>query len=188
VSYHIYQTEGIILSKKDIGEADRLFSILTKDFGRIDALAQGVRYLKSKLRYNLDAFSCSRFCLVATKEFWRIVDAEELIYWKNIRENSLKIKALAQIVGLLNRMVRGQEPDFDLWNEIRKSLCFLGSPQFPEERKMRAFTLLANLRVLSCLGYVKESKKWLELPLEKAVGLEPIMESTIDKALEESQL
>lgn len=125
MAYTIYQTEGIILGGKDVGEADRIFSILTKDLGRIDAMAQGVRYLKSKLRYNLNAFNYCRFGLVATKDSWRIVDAEELNGWPAIRASFEKLAAVSRIAELVSRMVRGQEPDFNLWNEVKNAFAFL---------------------------------------------------------------
>ena len=189
MSYRIYQTEGIIFGKKDVGEADRIFSILTAEFGRIDALAQGSRYLKSKLRYNLDLFSYSRFGLVMTKESWRIVDAEELKSLDSIRESSEKLAVAFRLAELINRMVRGQEPDNALWNEVKESFLNLEEDErLRNEKNLQYFELLTNLRILSRLGYVEEHKKWLSLPLEEARGKESLMSSTIEKALKESQL
>ncbi len=189
MSYRIYQTEGIILGKKDVGEADRTFSILTQEFGRIDALAQGARYVKSKLRYNLDLFSYSRFGLVMTKESWRIVDAEELKSLDSIRRNSEKLTVASRLAELINRMVRGEESDNTLWDEIKTVFLALEQDErLRDKENLRPFESLATLRILSHLGYVEEHKKWLSLPLEEARGKEPLMSSTIEKALKESQL
>ncbi len=190
MSYHIYQTEGIILGKKEVGEADRIFGILTKDFGRIDAMAQGVRHVKSKLRYNLNDFSHSRFGLVMNgNSSWRVVDAEELSDWGNIRANPEKIAAVSRLAGLINRMVQGQEPDTVLWDEIKNAFVFLEEIDNPDnEKNIQTFELLAALRVLSHLGYVADHEKWLNLPLEKAKSLKPMMASAIKTAIQESQL
>ncbi len=135
MSYYIYQTEGIIIDKKDAGEADRIFGILTRDFGRITALAQGVRYLKSKLRHNLNTFSYSRFGLVIGRDFWRIIDTEELNDWYNIRRSPEKLSAVSEIAGLLNRMVKGEQPDIALWEEVKKALLFLEETEMPKDEK-----------------------------------------------------
>lgn len=42
------RTEGVILSRRNFGEADRLLIIYTKDYGKITALAKGVRRPRSK--------------------------------------------------------------------------------------------------------------------------------------------
>jgi DNA repair protein RecO (recombination protein O) len=188
VSYHIYQTEGIILGRKDVGEADGLFSIYSRDFGRIDAVSQGVRYIKSKLRYNLNTFSLSRLGLVLSKDCWRIIDAEELNNWEDIREDANKLAAVSRIAGLINRLVRGEEADCLLWKEAKKIFVFLD--ELPEGEKWRipAFELLAILRILSCLGYVEDGNKWRNCSLEEVPKLENRIRAVIDQALKESQL
>jgi DNA repair protein RecO (recombination protein O) len=189
VAYHIYQTEGIVVGKKEVGEADRIFSILTKDLGRIDAISQGVRYVKSKLRYNLNDFSHSRFGLVMSKDSWRIIDAEELSSWENIRANPEKIAATFRLAELIKRMVKGQEPDFNLWNEFKNALVFLEKKEnSADEKNLIIFELLTTLRLLSHLGYVEEHEKWLDLSLAEAEKIEPLMRTLINKAIEESQL
>jgi DNA repair protein RecO (recombination protein O) len=189
LSYWIYQTEGIILGKRDVGEADRIFSTLTKDFGRIDAMAQGVRYLKSKLRYNLDIFSYSRLGLVATNDSWRIVDAEELNNWPAIRTNAAKLAAVSRIADLINRMVRGQDSDPGLWDEVENAFVFLNESKETDDKKnLHTFELLTQLKILSLLGYAAEREKWLNLSLDEAGKMKIPMESLINRALQESQL
>jgi DNA repair protein RecO (recombination protein O) len=189
MSYHIYQTEGIILSKNEVGEADRIFSILTKDFGRIDAISQGVRHIKSKLRYSLNDFSHSRIGLTMSGELWRIIDAEELSAWAGIRSSPKKLAVVFRLAELINRMVRGQEPDPSLWDEVKNTFVFLERMDNSEnEKSLQVFELLATLRILSHLGYVADHEKWLNLSVEKAQSLEPLMASVINTAIQESQL
>ncbi len=176
------------MGKKDVREADRIFSILTKDFGRIDAMAQGVRYVKSKLRYNLNAFSHSRIGLTMSGELWRIIDAEELGAWAGIRSNPKKLAVVSRLAGLINRMVRGQETDANLWDEVKNSLVFLEKYNVEDEKNLITFELLTTLRILSHLGYVADHEKWLNLSPEKAQDLESLMASTIKTAIQESQL
>jgi len=54
-----YRTQGFILKKADAGEADRLFTVYTKDFGKLELLARAVRKIKSKLRAGLEIFYLS---------------------------------------------------------------------------------------------------------------------------------
>ena len=50
----MYTTEGIILKKIDVGEANALFTIYTKDYGKIRAVAQGVKKEGAKLQGHLE--------------------------------------------------------------------------------------------------------------------------------------
>ncbi len=189
MSYHIYQTEGIILGKKDVGEADRIFSVLTEEFGRIDAVAQSIRRVESKLRYSLSTFSYARLGLVASRTSWRIVDAEELNGWTNIHQMPEKLATVFRIAELINRMVKGQEPDIAFWEEVKSAFLFLEQYDSTQEAiDLQIFELMTQLRILSHLGYVAEHEKWLNLPLGEAQRMKPLIISVINKALQESQL
>jgi len=51
-----YKTKGIIFKRTNLGEADRILTIYTKDFGKIKVIAKGIRKIKSKLAGNLELF------------------------------------------------------------------------------------------------------------------------------------
>lgn len=191
MSYHIYQTEGIVFGKTDTGEADSIFDVFTKDFGRINVSAQGVRYVKSKLRYSLKTFAYSRLGLVAgakAPDLWRLVDAQEIGNFPEIYKNLRKLTVAIRIIELVKRMLIGSYPDPVLWKEIKNILSFLNRNGNLKKENLDTFELLAKLRILSHLGYVEECEKWLSLNTKKAKGMELIMSSVIAKSLEASQL
>ena len=43
-----FRTEGVILSRRNFGEADRILTIYSRDFGKITCIAKGVRRPKSR--------------------------------------------------------------------------------------------------------------------------------------------
>lgn len=51
-----YKTTGIILRRRDYGEADRIFTILTPE-GKVSAIAKGVRRIRAKLASHLEVFN-----------------------------------------------------------------------------------------------------------------------------------
>ncbi len=52
-----FKTKGIIIRKVDFGEADRIVTVLTEDFGKIDCIAKGARRIKSKFCGRLELFN-----------------------------------------------------------------------------------------------------------------------------------
>jgi len=60
-------TKGVVLSRTDFGEADRILTILTPDHGRIRAIAKGVRKIKSKLAGGIELFSISQITFIQGK-------------------------------------------------------------------------------------------------------------------------
>jgi len=166
MAYRVYQTEGIVLAKKDFGEAERLFYIFTKEFGMIKAIARGVRYIKSKLRSNLDLFSYGNISLILAKENWQIVDVEEKEKNREIIINSKKLNLFARIAGFLTRMIKGEERNDFIWEEIKNLFLRLKKEDSDD------LEIFFMARLLNNLGYLPEifsSRKLLISAINKAV-------------------
>ena len=83
------------------------------------ASAKGVRLEKSKLRGNLDIFTYGDFAVISSKDFWRLVDAQETISPK-LNINSVgQVKVFTKAVNLLIRMIKGEEKNEELWNQAK---------------------------------------------------------------------
>lgn len=148
MSYHIYTTKALVLSERPLREADRVYSILTRDLGLIRATALGVRKEGSKLRGSLEPVSLISVSLVRGKEYWRITSAEII---KRIEAEPEILKPLA----LLEKLVQGEVEHPELFDEAEK---FLGSYSREENFELR---FVAHM--LYHLGYLKAS----DLKLEK---------------------
>lgn len=57
-------TLGIVLKRTNYGEADRIITVLTKDLGKIQVMAKGVRRERSKLAGGIEPFSISEIGIV----------------------------------------------------------------------------------------------------------------------------
>ena len=136
MSYHIYTTKSLVLSAKARGEADRVYSILTRDLGLVRAVGLAVRKENSKLRGGLEPVSLSIISLVRGKEYWRLTSAE---FIKKVK----KSKALA----ILEKLVAGETPHPELFDAVGE---FLSKPGFDNETQFVA-------TILSHLGYLKKS-------------------------------
>jgi recombinational DNA repair protein (RecF pathway) len=163
MSYAIYSTRGFILGSVPSGEASRVYSVYTEDFGLIRAKAQSVRLLSSKLRYNLDDYSFGTFSLVRGKEVWRVTGADMI---SQSSEKTLR----ARILSLIRRLVNGEERNDELW----KALVGL------TDAKTSADETKVLSHILSSLGYLDLKS------LDRATDREVL--SSINKALKETQL
>ena len=147
--HNIYTTEGFILKSINFGEANKFFFIFTKEFGLIKAAAQGVRHLKSKLRYNLEDFSFGQISVVRGKEIWRITSAEKKLTLKNKETFQL----LSRIFSLLLRLLHGEEKNDLLFTGLKEGVNFLDKNLLNEEN-LANFECILALRILSALGYI----------------------------------
>ncbi len=69
---------GIVLARRDHGEADRVIVLLTPE-QRIDVLAKGVRKTRSRKAGHLELFSKTEVLLSRVKQSWDIVSQAEAV-------------------------------------------------------------------------------------------------------------
>ena len=132
-----YRSQALILGKKDSGEADRLFTAYTKDFGRLELLAKAVRKIKSKLRVGLEIFYLSEIEFIQGKVQKTLTDAVLIDSFKNLRNDLARLSIASSISETFDKLVKGQEPDEKLWQlltetfkklndlQLKAATCFL---------------------------------------------------------------
>jgi DNA repair protein RecO len=164
VSYHIYTTPSIILSSRPFREADRVYSILTKDLGLIRATATGVRKEESKLRGALEPVTLSSVSLVRGQEYWRITSAQVI-------EPIAMSREIARPLLLLEKLIQGEAHHPELFVVVEEALL--------EKTRGDLWEVSLVAKILFHLGYLKES----DLQLEKKELIQ-----AINEGLEQSQL
>lgn len=194
--YRVYTTDAIVLKSKHAGEANSYFFLLTRELGLMRAFAQGVRELKSKLRYSTEKFSYVQVSLIRGKEKWRLTNASKLSGLEGIGKKTEKLKLQAKLCALLERLVHGEEADVELFDELLASLHFLALHKF-SDTEFKDYELLAVLRLLDKLGYIAPRDNWIAFlgnELWKGETLPEITQerkallTTINEALYHSQL
>jgi DNA repair protein RecO (recombination protein O) len=189
MAHRHYETEGLIIGSRNLGEANRLYQILTADFGLIKVLAQGVRHDRSKLRYHLENYSFNRFFLVRGREFWRLVGVEGLNLSIQRKESLVFFKKISLV---LQRLIQGEDPRLLIYRDLKQAYLLLKSPDVDFNREdilnLEVFILA---RLLTRLGYFAwpldfEDFSWAEIRNLKDQKL--LLIKQINQALEATQL
>ena len=72
-------TRAIILKRISFGEADRILTVITPDYGKVSLLAKGVRRSKSKLAGGLELFSVSSITYIDGRSELKTVVSTQLL-------------------------------------------------------------------------------------------------------------
>lgn len=107
-------TTGIVLSRTDYGEADRIITVLTPDQGKLRLMAKGVRKVKSKLAGGIELFSISHIT------FWRgrgeigtLVSTRLETHYRHIVKDLTRTQAGYDMIKMLNKATEdGPEPEY----------------------------------------------------------------------------
>src|SRR3989338_6933725 len=117
----MYSTEGIILKKINVGEAGGLFSIYTRDYGKIRALAQGVKKENAKLKGHLEPFNYCAIGFVRARNGERLTHAALFEPWVFIRTCLLKLGIASYIAEVIHQHCLEGERDENLWQFLKNS-------------------------------------------------------------------
>ncbi|MEK7542296.1 MAG: DNA repair protein RecO [Patescibacteria group bacterium] len=147
-----YRTQGIILKKQDRGEADRLFTVFTKDFGKLKLQAISERKITSKLRGGLELFYLSELEFIQGKARKTITDATLVERYPLLRNSFERMRAMQRFAEVTDELIKGQERDEKIWNLLKGTLSFLNRSRLEShDLKILAYYFLWNL--LSYAGY-----------------------------------
>ncbi|MCJ7548336.1 MAG: DNA repair protein RecO [Anaerolineae bacterium] len=85
----LYQLEGIILGRRDHGEADRVIICLTSE-GRTDLLAKGARKPQSRKAGHLEQFARTKMLVSRVSGSWDIVSQAEAVELRPILQEDFQ--------------------------------------------------------------------------------------------------
>jgi recombinational DNA repair protein (RecF pathway) len=154
MAYRHYETEGLIIGHRNLGEANRLYQVLTYDLGLINVLAQSVRKDQSKLRHHLQIFSFTRLVLVRGREFWRAVGVSDL--GSLAKPSKITLPFLKKISLVLLRLIHGEVSSPLVYQDLKQaSILILEQGNQGEGGDRANLEIFVLTRLLSELGYLE---------------------------------
>lgn len=153
-----HRTKGFVFKKSDRSEADRTFSILTEDYGRLEVVGRAIRKINSKLRYGIDRFYFSEIEFIQGKNNKTLTDAFAIKKFKSSENDLNGDKIACKISEILDKVIRGQEKDKELFNLLYEVFEKLGhKDELLGKEKLIYYYFLWNF--LSILGYCPQVQK-----------------------------
>ena len=146
------KTQALVIKVANVGENDRLLTLLTKDFGIIKAFASNAKRLNNKNNAATSALCYSDFTLREVKDSYRVSDAVLSHSFFKIGSDVKKI-ALGQYFCEIAETL--SPPDSDSSEILRlllNSFFFLNNDKMPSPLLKAIF----ELRALSISGYMPD--------------------------------
>jgi len=159
----LYKTSAIVLSRFELGEADRVLTILTPHDGKLRVIAKGVRRPTSRLGGALEPFAELQLLLARGRTFDVVTQASVAEAWLRLRDR-LESAATAWYLGeLAERATEERAAAYTIFALLRRSFQLLDDGMDP--------------------GRVA---RWFEFGLADALGVRPEVERCVecDRVLE----
>jgi DNA repair protein RecO (recombination protein O) len=165
-SPRLYRTAAIVLSRFDLGEADRVLTLLTPHEGKIRAIAKGVRRPGSRIGGAVEPFAELQLQLVRGRTFDVVTQVSVTEAWLRLRERLEPAATAWYAAELADRAVEERAVAYPVYALLRRACQLLDDGMAPA-------------RVA----------RWFELGLADAQGMRPEVERCVecDRPLEEGE-
>lgn len=143
-------TDGIILKEQNIGEKDKLVTVLTRHNGLVRAFVRGAKSFKNRKNSATGVLCFSKLSLYKTKESYIIDEAEPIESFFGLRDDLEKLSLAQYFSELVISLVQEEEPAEEYLRLILNSLHFLAKNKMPNEQ-VKAIT---ELRIMCIAGFM----------------------------------
>ncbi|OGD52743.1 DNA repair protein RecO [Candidatus Beckwithbacteria bacterium RBG_13_35_6] len=143
-----YKTEAFVLKRRNFGEADKLLTIFTKHYGKINCLAKGIRKLTSRKGGNLELFNLVSVFLAKGKNLDIISEVQTIDSYSGFRKDLVKVATAfncCKLVDLFNKEDQANLQIFDLLKETLKKL--------ENEQALEDLSLNFKIELLKASGF-----------------------------------
>jgi DNA repair protein RecO (recombination protein O) len=153
----VYVTDAIVLSRFELGEADRVLTLITPELGKLKAIAKGVRRQKSRLGGSLEPFAELRVQMARGRTFDVVTQVSVGHAWLRLRDSLESAATAWYIAELADRSLEERHGAQPLYALLRRAYELLDRGMAPD-------------RVA----------RWYEMHLADELGVRPELERCVE--------
>lgn len=132
------RVSGIILSRQNYGEADKIVVAYTKEFGKMRLKATGIRRLNSKRAPHLELFNEVDMLLHLGRSYPLITEARLISNYTNLKAN-LDLCALAfYLAEVMDKLLPDNQPLPVVYDYLVNALVRLNAPGIQKAEALRS--------------------------------------------------
>src|SRR5688500_13877184 len=159
----VYKTEAIVLRSMNLGEADRVLTVLTPRLGKLRVIAKGVRRTRSRIGGALEPFSDVQLVLAVGRTFDVVTSSSLEDPHLGLRNDLHSTAAAWYVVELVDRFVEGAADSHEAFRLLAQALSALDAgSEVSREVVARWF----ELHLLEAMGFRPELARCLECGAE----------------------
>ena len=147
----VYKCSAIVLRQRKLGEADKIITLYTAEFGKVDAVAKGVRRIKSRLAGHVEPLRHTSFMLARGRNLDIVTQVQSIESFQALRDDLNKLSHALYAAELLDRATEERSENFDLYRLLLDTLR-----RFTERDDLERILRYYEMRLLMQLGYKPE--------------------------------
>jgi DNA repair protein RecO (recombination protein O) len=162
------KTTGIVLRVIEFSETSCIVKLMTRDYGKITAIAKGARRPKSPFEAALDVLAICRivFLQKTSGAMSLLTEAKLERRFRSSATNLKRLYAGYYVVELLNTLTDEGDPHPDLFDQAIQTITEIDSPD-ADDGELNLNLLRFELKMLSVLGHMPMLTKCVSCGKEK---------------------
>ena len=126
-----YVSDAIVLSRFDLGEADRVLTLITPQYGKLKAIAKGIRRPTSRLGGSLEPFAELTVVLARGRTFDVVTEVHVGHAWLRLRDSLESAATAWYLAELADRSLEERHAAEPLYALLRRSYELLDAGMAP---------------------------------------------------------
>jgi DNA repair protein RecO (recombination protein O) len=127
----VYVTDAIVLTRFDLGEADRVLTIITPGDGKLKAIAKGIRRPTSRIGGSLEPFAELRVALARGRTFDVVTQVTVGHAWLRLRDSLESAATAWYLAELADRSLEERHAAEPLYGLLRRAYELLDAGMAP---------------------------------------------------------
>lgn len=143
-----YRVTGIVLKRSDVGEADRLLTLLTLQRGKLRVVAKGARKPAARKTGHVELFNCVELQIAAARQVDLITQAQTLEPFMRLRDDLDRLSYAYYFAELVDRFLEQEIEHAEVYELLMDAQHWLEAT-----RHLSRSARLFEMRLLDTLGY-----------------------------------
>jgi len=118
----VYKTPAIVLRQRKLGDADKIITLYSANFGKLDAVAKGVRRITSRLAGHVEPLNHGAYLIAHGRNLDIVTQAQTIEPFQPLREDLDRLSRALYAAELLDRATEDRAENFALYRLLLDTL------------------------------------------------------------------
>ncbi len=173
-----FKTEGIIIKRRNIHEADRIITVLTREYGKLQIKARGVRRITSKRASHIELLNYAQLSLYKGSNLPVLIEAQMIDNFSSIKADLNKIGFAYHLCELIDGLCPENQEQHQVFDLFKFTLERLAKGEENSLIIIHEF----EIDLLSFLGYWHKGKN------SSQIDTQQFIENILERKLKSHQI
>ena len=145
----VYNAEAIVIRTRDFDDADKILTLLTREEGKVTAIAKGARRPRGRFAAGAQIFTQIKASLYHGRNMDTLSQVDIVESFRHLREDLERMAYGSYVCELMDEMVKEKQRYESTYLLLLTTLHLLNEPSLEPEPHRRAY----ELKLLSMMGF-----------------------------------